>query len=45
MKKAPRISPDGKYLFFGRDEREIEPGMANIYWVSTAVIENLRLKQ
>lgn len=43
--KGPRITPDGKYLFFGRDERDIEPGLANIYWVSTAVIEKLRPKQ
>ncbi|WP_347925926.1 hypothetical protein [Pontimicrobium sp. SW4] len=42
--KAPRISPDGKYLFFGRDERNIEPGLADIYWVSTEVIEKLRPK-
>lgn len=42
--KAPRITPDGKYLFFGRDERDIEPGLANIYWVSTEVIEKLRPK-
>lgn len=40
--KEPRISPDGKYLFFGRDERDIEPGLSNIYWVSTDVIEKLR---
>jgi Tol biopolymer transport system component len=40
--KTPRISPDGKYLFFGRDERDIEPGLANIYWVSIEVIEKLR---
>lgn len=40
--KAPRISPDGKYLFFGRDERDIEPGLANIFWVSTEIIEKLR---
>ncbi len=43
--KSPRITPDGKYLFFGRDERDIEPGLADIYWVSTAVIEKLRPKQ
>lgn len=43
--KGPRVTPDGKYLFFGRDERDIEPGLANIYWVSTAVIEKLRPKQ
>lgn len=43
--KTPSISPDGKYLFFGRDERDIEPGLSNIYWVSTDVIEKLRPKQ
>ncbi|WP_271767866.1 TolB-like translocation protein [Aquimarina algiphila] len=43
--KGPRITPDGKYLFFGRDERDIEPGLANIYWVSTEVIENLSPKE
>ncbi|MEO2052554.1 MAG: hypothetical protein ABGX00_12390 [Allomuricauda sp.] len=42
FEKAPTISPDGKYLFFGRDERDIEPGLANIFWVSTEVIEKLR---
>ena len=42
--KTPTISPDGKYLFFGRDERAIEPGLANIFWVSTEVIEKLRPK-
>ena len=40
--KTPTISPDGKYLFFGRDERAIEPGLADIYWVSTEIIERLR---
>ncbi len=43
--KTPTITPDGKYLFFGRDERagkDGEPGLANIYWVSTDVIERLR---
>ncbi len=43
--KTPTISPDGKYLFFGRDERATEPGLANIYWVSTEVITTLRSKQ
>ncbi|MEX0289101.1 MAG: hypothetical protein AB3N14_08300 [Flavobacteriaceae bacterium] len=42
--KGPRITPDGKYLFFGRDERDIGPGLANIYWVSTEIIETLRPK-
>jgi len=43
--KGPRITPDGKYLFFGRDEKDIEPGLANVYWVSTEVIGQLRPKQ
>ncbi|NAS30685.1 hypothetical protein GTQ40_06855 [Flavobacteriaceae bacterium R38] len=43
--KGPRITPDGKYLFFGRDERNIRPGLSNIYWVSTEIIENLRSTQ
>ena len=37
--KTPSISPDGKYLFFARDEND---GKANIYWVSTEIIEKLR---
>jgi len=40
--KTPSISLDGTYLFFGRDERDIEPGLANIYWVSTEVIYRLK---
>jgi len=43
--KSPSITPDGKYLFFGRDERDIEPGLSNIYWVDAQVIETLRPKQ
>lgn len=39
--KNPSITPDGKYMFFGRDD---ENGKANIYWVSTKVIENPRPK-
>lgn len=42
--KGLRIILDGKYLFFGRDERDIEFGLVNIYWVSIEVIEKLRLK-
>ncbi len=37
--KSPSITPDGKYLFFGRDE---EDGNANIYWVSTEIITELK---
>ncbi|GGG12505.1 hypothetical protein GCM10011344_11460 [Dokdonia pacifica] len=40
--KSPKITPDGNYLFFGRSERDIEPGLSNIFWVSTEVIEELR---
>jgi len=38
---SPRITPDGKYLFFSR---YVEDAAADIYWVSTEVIENLRPK-
>ena len=40
--KGPSITPDGKYLFFGRSERDIEPGLSNLYWVSTEVINKVR---
>ena len=40
--KVPSITPDGKYLFFGRSERDIEPGLSNMYWVSTEVINKVR---
>jgi Tol biopolymer transport system component len=40
--KGPSISPDGKYLFFGRDERDAENGLSNIYWVSTDIIKNFK---
>ncbi len=39
---CPSITPDGKYLFFGRYNEE--GGLSNVYWVSTEVIENLRPK-
>lgn len=39
---CPSITPDGKYLFFGRYNEE--GGLSNIYWVSTEVIENVRPK-
>jgi Tol biopolymer transport system component len=37
---SARISPDGKYLFFESYLRETD--QADIYWVSTEVIEELR---
>jgi hypothetical protein len=41
---CPSITPDGKYLFFGRSEGAMEPGLSNLYWVSTEIIEKLRPK-
>lgn len=40
--KNPSITADGKYLFFGRDERDEESGLSNIRWVSTEVINKVR---
>lgn len=37
---CPSITPDGKYLFFGRYNEE--GGLSNFYWVSTAVIDTVR---
>ena len=37
---APSITPDGKYLFFGRYNEE--GGLSNFYWVSTEVINKVR---
>ncbi len=39
---CPSITPDGKYLFFGRYDEE--GGLSNFYWVSTQIIENIRQK-
>lgn len=37
---GPSITPDGKYLFFGRYNEE--GGLSNFYWVSTEVINKVR---
>ncbi|MEM9361337.1 MAG: hypothetical protein AAGA43_01830 [Bacteroidota bacterium] len=37
---CPSITPDGKYLFFGRYNEERE--LSNFYWVSTEVITKVR---
>lgn len=37
---CPSITPDGKYLFFGRYNEE--GGVSNFYWVSTEVIEAVK---
>ena len=40
-----RVSPDGRFLFFGssRDEREGHPGF-DIYWIDVSIIEDLRTR-
>ncbi|WP_422858661.1 hypothetical protein ACOKFD_15035 [Flagellimonas sp. S174] len=40
---CPSITPDGKYLFFGRYNEKRE--LSNLYWVSTEIIEKLRPNQ
>lgn len=37
---CPSITPDGKYLFFGRYNEE--GGLSNFYWVSTEVIHKVK---
>lgn len=37
---CPSITPDGKYLFFGRYNEK--GGLSNFYWVSTEVIHKLK---
>ncbi len=39
---GPTVSPDGKYLFFGRYNEET--GLSDLFWVSTVVIEALKPK-
>jgi hypothetical protein len=39
---SARISPDGRYLFF--ESYLPETDRADIYWVSTAIVEELRIK-
>lgn len=38
---CPSITPDGKYLFFGRYNEE--GGLSNFYWVSTEIINKLKM--
>lgn len=40
--RVASVTPDGKYLFFSRYNEE--GGIANLYWVSADVIENVRPK-
>jgi ankyrin repeat protein len=41
---SPRISPDGKYLFF-QSVREGSGASRGLYWVSAKIIEDLRPKE
>lgn len=48
--QSPRVTPDGKYLFFWKgDEKVREDGstymVGSPYWVDAQIIENLRPKQ
>ncbi len=50
QESSPRVTHDGKYLFFSRGEWKVnESGARNwvgkSYWVDAQVIENLRVKQ
>jgi hypothetical protein len=44
-----RVTPDGKYLFFGRNMGKLKPtdkyDDSDIFWVDAQVIEDLRPKQ
>ena len=48
--QRPRVTPDGKYLFFWRGDKKVrEDGssywIGDPYWVDAQIIENLRPKQ
>lgn len=41
--RFPRVSPDGKYLFFGSD-RDLKPGAegTDVYWVDAQIISQIK---
>jgi hypothetical protein len=39
---CPTLSPEGKYLFFNRHDRTESGNVSDIYWISTAVIDNIK---
>jgi ankyrin repeat protein len=41
QERLPGVSPDGKYLFFTRDN---PPHSQDVFWVSAAIIEKLKAK-
>jgi len=40
LETCPSLSPDGKYIFFGRYNGENE--ISNIYWISSDIIDTIR---
>jgi hypothetical protein len=41
-----RVSPDGKYLFFGSNRRQLTDNLYfDVYWNDAKVIDELRLKK
>jgi len=42
---CPTLSPDGKYLFFNRHDQTESGNVADIYWISTNVIDQIKEKQ
>lgn len=42
LETCPSLSPDGKYIFFGRYNDENEK--SNIYWISSSIIDKLKKK-
>jgi Tol biopolymer transport system component len=39
---SPSLSPDGKYLFFNRHDNPASGDIADIFWVSTNIIDTLK---
>jgi uncharacterized protein (TIGR02145 family) len=39
---SPTLSPDGKYLFFNRHDQPASGNIADIFWVSTNIIDTLK---
>jgi parallel beta-helix repeat protein len=42
QQNSPTLSPDGKYLFFNRHTQTSSGNIADIYWVSTSIIDDIK---